>query len=229
MKKILITLFAAAFLLAPVFSQEMDDSSFDDVFETTDEASEDGGETSRKKIISTIKLGGNASANIPIGALSEFVGFGFGGGVDFELGIPIPLLSKSPIGGAIFQNFAVGAEVNFNYHLSKVDFLNSMMNVQVSATALTLIPLGKTGFSLAPEIGIGMAINFPMESSTLELPKKGYIDQVYSAGLGVRFSHKKLARKKLELSVTPTYIISPEQNAIVQYVTVKIGALGRLK
>ena len=221
MKKLILTILTAIFLLLPVVAQESEE-----VFVDTEIYDE--GTDSNSGFISTIKLGGNFTASIPLGDLSEFTGLGYGGGIDFEMGIPIWILQDTPFVGQIFKNFAVGVEANYNYLVSKNENLANLMNIQACATALTLIPIG-AGFSVVPEIGIGVAINIPAETGGNININNIYVDQIYSFSAGIRFSHPKMLNDRLEFQITPTYSISPEYNSAVQYFSFKFGVLGRIK
>lgn len=225
MKKLLSVLITFTLLLFPALAQEVEDiDDFTDSEITVEPEVENELGPSLP-----IKIGGDFSVAVPIGSLNEFAKTGFGGGIDFEIGIPIPLVQHLPFVGMLFRNFGVGAKVNYNYHLPKSEDLSSVMDIQIAATALTSIPLGTSGLCAVPEIGIGLAVNLPQEKTEPKTLKPAYTDQIYTFGIGLRFAHEKLLNSKLELALTPVYSVSPEHGTAVQNFTFKLGALYKIK
>ena len=236
MKKLLLTLISLSVLAFPALADEneieisepveISSDRFDGSVGSDDSGSDDSDGTS---IISSMKIGVTYNTGIPLASLRPFAGLGFGGGLNFEMGIPIPIVQHLPFWGVFFKNFAVSIRADYNYHLPESDYLNNIMNLQIAASVLTMIPFGESGLSAVPEIGIGMAVNFPGEKNEPKVLKTVYIDQLYSFALGFRFSHPAMLDNRLEFAVTPVYSISPEHDTAVQYFTAKAGILYRIK
>lgn len=233
MKKILFTLITFTLLIFPALAQEAVEE--ETVIEIPSEETVTEPEEIEEEYIEIktsfdlpMKIGGNFSVSIPAGSLREFAGTGFGGGIDYEIGIPIPLLQDMPFAGMLFQNFAAGARADFNYHLPNSEELSSLMNLQIVAAALTSIPLAETGLSAVPEIGIGLNINLPKEKNEPKTLRPAYVDQIYTFGCGFRFVHENLLDEKLELTFTPLYSVSPEHGTAVHNFTFKFGAMYKI-
>ncbi len=234
MKKLLLALITSTLLFFPALAQEAEEANDENYvlpqeeivyqepesFEIQDTESTEG---------LSMKIGGNFAVALPLGSLADFAGAGFGGEIDYELGIPVPLLQHLPFAGMLFRNFAVNAGITFNYHLPKSDDLSGVMDLQIAATALTLIPVAETGLSVVPQFGIGMVINLPQESTEPKALKSAYVDQLYTLGLGLRYSNEKILDNRLEFALTIAYSISPEQDDAVQNLAFKLGALYRFK
>ncbi|MCQ2582965.1 MAG: hypothetical protein MJ160_03560 [Treponema sp.] len=170
---------------------------------------------------SKVAVGASINASIPMGELADYAKMGFGGGVAVEIGIPL--------GEGLLRGFGVSVRGDFSYLLSDSEYITSFMTVFATANAFLKIPFGSTGVAIQPEIGIGAAINLlstvPGYEESLNSP---YIDQIYSVGFGIRVANPKMAGGKMEIEFTPVYSVSPEKDALVQYVTARVGVMYKL-
>jgi hypothetical protein len=169
-----------------------------------------------------------ASGNVafPLGEFTDYVGMGYGASVVYELGVPIHSESESAILKSVLENFTLAARANVNLISPDDTRLDNVVCIHLTANVLTKIPLGKSGFSVAPELGFGAAVNLLTTSETnADKIDSVYVDQVYEVGCGLRFSNPKFFNNSVELEITPTFSISPEYDAVVLYQAFRIGVL----
>lgn len=179
--------------------------------------------TSKSKI-SSLAIGGFFNFEPAVGDLSDYMSSAIGGGLNFEMGLPI---AKIPL----LNNFGLSFKMAVNGALMKDTVIDSLFNMRFILGAYTKIPLGSDSINFVPEINYGVALYFPKVAPDADSSyvKSVYADQVIQLGLGFRFTNQKMLKGNLELELTPTYTLSPEEDALVHYFGVRAGFMYKFK
>lgn len=180
--------------------------------------------TSSNSKISFLAIGGFFDFEPAVGDLGDYMSCAIGGGLNFEMGLPI---AKIPL----LNNFGLSFKMAINGALMKDTVIDSLFNMRFILGAFTKIPLGSQSFYFVPEINYGVALYFPKVAPDADSSyvKSVYADQLIQLGLGFRFTNQKMLKGNLELELIPTYTLSPEEGALVHYFGVRAGFMYKFK
>ncbi len=160
---------------------------------------------------SPLAVGLYASYNPALGALSDYISAGIGGGLSVEYQL------------TDFLGLVVRAEGNYNP--VKVETLSSMWSAKASFGVFASIPLFASGLYFVPEVDYGAMLNFPTLNP--EYPENKlesmYVDQLLMAALGLRYSSEKIMGGRLAFDLAATYTFCTEEGNFANYVGGRAG------
>lgn len=160
------------------------------------------------------RLGAFFNYQPAVGAFGEYVKCNVGGGITYELGIPLPMAC----------DLGVVAHGVFNYNPVKSDAVSSVWNMQYYAGAYLNVPFGSSGFAFHPELCYGLVCYYPtIGKDYVGNLNKTYLDQVIMLSAGLRFSNPKFANGNIELELAPTYTLTPEKQSCINFIGGRAG------
>ena len=229
MKKIFA--FVSALLLGASFGAFAQDAEVEAEVETPEEEAV----ISKKQgsvyfEIQDMKVGVYGSMTPALGELGNYVSSSLGGGVAFEMGMPLYIGEDAPEIMNIFKRFGFSAHVSGNSNPVKNDLLSSMWNLQATLGIYVRLDLPVSGLAVVPEVDYGMIMNFPKANPAYGNTLASlYVDQLVQFGIGIRYAPPSLLDRKLEFEVAPTYTLCTEKGNMLQYAGGRVGVLYRIK
>lgn len=158
-----------------------------------------------------LAVGLYASYNPALGALSDYISAGIGGGLSVEY--------------QITDLFGLVVRAEGNYNPVKVETLSSMWSAKASFGVFATIPLFASGLYFVPEVDYGAMLNFPTLNPAYPENKleSMYVDQLLMAALGVRYSNEKIMGGHLAFDLAATYTFCTEEGNFANYVGGRAG------
>lgn len=169
-----------------------------------------------------VRLGFLANAQPSVGEMSEYVTLNIGAGFSAEIDLPVKLPAGIQLG--------IPASIYANFSISNTDMISSMWNLQPSTGIYARIKFLNNQLIIQPQIDYGASLNFlTVNDYYSKYIKNFYLDQMLQFALNIRYASEKIMDGNLEFSLTPYYMLSPEQNEFVTYAGVRLGIFLTLK
>lgn len=177
-------------------------------------------ETENSSDFSRFRLGVNASYMPALGDMADFVYGSIGAGLSVE--------TDFNLNSKIIEAAGVSADITFGISPVKSQLLLSMKNADLLAGGYIRIPLFAEGIYFQPGINLGISVSMP-EANPEHQNQLGsfYLDPKIQASFGLRISSPSMVNGKMELDITPTAEIVPEQGDFFYSAGCRVGVFFR--